>query len=209
MYKYPTLFIVNDINVYIKKISSKLPLNSFRVIKNEDDGKNDFLLPQAHKAIKESYIASSEPKYLILAGNSFRVEAQNSLLKSLEEPPLNIRFILITTSKSSILPTILSRVQIRYKKIKVENLKLELQINNLSLKDSYQFIKKNQRVSKDESKKIIKAILYDVYKYNITLTEKELEIFSNSMKLLELNSKPINILTTIILTLLMKQNKKG
>ncbi|MEA3316309.1 MAG: DNA polymerase III subunit delta' [Campylobacterota bacterium] len=204
MYKYSTLFIVNNIDNCIKEITSKLPLNSFRVIKNEENGKNDFLLSQSHKAIKESYIASSEPKYIILAGNFFRVEAQSALLKSLEEPPLNIIFILITTSKSSILPTILSRVQIRYNRIKEDNIKLELPINNLSLKDSYNFIKKNQRVSKDESKKIIKAILYDINRYNIQLTQKELKLFSNSMKLLELNSKPINVLTTILLSIILK-----
>jgi len=204
MYKHSTLFIVNDIDSSLKEITSKLPLNSFRVIRNEDNGKNDFLLAQSHKAIKESYIASSEPKYIILVGDLFRVEAQNSLLKSLEEPPLNIVFILITLSKSSILPTILSRVQIKYNRKKEENIKLNLNIHKLSLKEAYDFLKKNQRISKDETKKIIKAILYNTNQYHIQLTKKELELFSNSMKLLELNSKPINILTTLLISLVIK-----
>ena len=204
MYKHSTLFIVNDIGSSLKEITSKLPLNSFRVIRNEDNGKNDFLLAQSHKAIKESYIASSEPKYIILVGDLFRVEAQNSLLKSLEEPPLNIVFILITLSKSSILPTILSRVQIKYNRKKEENIKLNLNIHKLSLKEAYDFLKKNQRISKDETKKIIKAILYNTNQYHIQLTKKELELFSNSMKLLELNSKPINILTTLLISLVIK-----
>ena len=37
------------------------------------------------------------------------------------------------------------------------------------------------------------------------LTEDELDIFSKSIKLLELNSRPINILTTLFLTLLNRK----
>lgn len=39
-------------------------------------------------------------------------DAQNSLLKILEEPPQNVYFILATTEKDKLLPTILSRCQI-------------------------------------------------------------------------------------------------
>lgn len=40
------------------------------------------------------------------------IPAQNAMLKILEEPPLNTRFILITSNKSALIPTILSRVHI-------------------------------------------------------------------------------------------------
>ncbi|XPV54940.1 MAG: hypothetical protein ACNI3H_02325 [Halarcobacter ebronensis] len=55
-------------------------------------------------------MSTNEKKYLFLCGTTFRSEAQNSLLKVLEEPPKNIVFIIITTPKSTILPTIFSRM---------------------------------------------------------------------------------------------------
>ena len=45
---------------------------------------------KSQKAIKEAYISAHNTKYILLCGDSFRVEAQNSLLKLLEEPPKNI-----------------------------------------------------------------------------------------------------------------------
>ena len=118
MYQQSTLFIVNSVENAFTEISSILPKHNIRVIQNEEEGKHEFLQIHAQKAIKEAYIATAQTKYIFLCGNSFRIEAQNSLLKVLEEPPSNIIFLIITTSKNSILPTILSRVQVKYLKTK-------------------------------------------------------------------------------------------
>ena len=118
MYQQSTLFIVNSVENAFTEISSILPKYNIRVIQNEEEGKHEFLQIHAQKAIKEAYIATAQTKYIFLCGNSFRIEAQNSLLKVLEEPPSNIIFLIITTSKNSILPTILSRVQVKYLKTK-------------------------------------------------------------------------------------------
>ena len=54
----------------------------------------------------------AEKKVYILNNiNKATIIAQNKLLKAIEEPPKNVIFILNTTSTSSVLPTILSRVQ--------------------------------------------------------------------------------------------------
>ena len=58
-----TLFIVNNIDKSLEDISSTLPRHSVRVIRNETQGKNEFLIDEAKKAIKEAYIATSETKY--------------------------------------------------------------------------------------------------------------------------------------------------
>ena len=81
MIKTSTLFIVNDIDTSLSEITATLPKHSVRVIRNEEEGKNEFQLLQAQKAIKEAYIADNETKYIFLCGDNFRVEAQNSLLK--------------------------------------------------------------------------------------------------------------------------------
>ena len=63
--------------------------------------------------LKESaYLTANEGyrKIFILEGvERFNVQSQNTLLKILEEPPLGVVFILTASSKTAILPTILSR----------------------------------------------------------------------------------------------------
>jgi len=200
-----TLFIVNNIDNSLQEISTSLPRHSQRIIRNEIEGKNDFLIDEAKKAIKEAYIATSETKYIILCGNSFGIPAQNSLLKVLEEPPKNIIFIIITISKSSILPTILSRVEVKYQKTKKTVQEFPLDLKKLELKDLYKYLKEHQRINKNELKEVIESIMYSVNKNSIKLNEKQLHSFSSSMKLLELNSRPINILTSLLLNLMIKR----
>lgn len=193
------IFIVNDIEEMLEKVVSSLPLHSTRIIKNEE--KNEFLMAQSNAAIKEAYIASNSTKYIILCGTTFRHEAQNSLLKVLEETPRNVIFLIITTSKSAILPTILSRIPhtfMKQSKIKTE---CDIDFLRLDLKEIYSFLKQNQKISKDETKQLIESMLFKLNAQKIRLSTKELDVFSSALKLIELNSRPINILTTLLLSL--------
>ncbi|RXJ98344.1 DNA polymerase III subunit delta' [Arcobacter sp. CECT 8986] len=200
-----TILIVNSIEETLSYLLSILPTHSSRIIKNEE--KDEFLIAQANAAIKEAYIASNSKKYIILCGKTFRSEAQNSLLKVLEEPPKNIVFIIVTTTKSTILPTIFSRMPHKYLKKSEESTSIDLDLKRLDLKDIYSFIKENQKISKQESKNIVQSMLYKAMEQKIELSKKELEIFSNSIKLLDLNSRPINVLTSLLLTLEQRENK--
>ncbi|AXX87117.1 DNA polymerase III, delta prime subunit [Malaciobacter marinus] len=194
-----TILIVNSIEDTLSYLLSTLPTHSARVIKNEQ--KDEFLLAQANAAVKEAYIATNSKKYLILCGTTFRSEAQNSLLKVLEEPPKNIVFIIVTTTKSTILPTIFSRMPHKYLK-KSQNLNSsKLDLLRLDLKDIYNFLKENQKISKNEAISIVESMLFKVKEQNINLTQKELDMFSNAIKLINLNSRPINVLTTLLLTI--------
>ena len=199
------ILIVNDIELTLNELIPKYPLHSTRIIKNEE--KDEFQITQANLAIKEAYIASNDIKYIFLCGATFRKEAQNSLLKVLEEPPRNVVFIIITNSKTSMLPTIYSRLPYKYlKKSLLKNESL-LNINKLDLKDIYNFLKENQKISKNEAKDIVESILLKVNNQKIKLSQKELDFFSKSIKLLELNSRPINVLTTLLLFLANQKNK--
>ena len=194
-----SILIVNDIETSLSELTPFYSASQFRIIKNDE--KDEFQLAQATQAIKEAYLSSNEKKYIFLCGSVFRKEAQNSLLKVLEEPPRNIVFIILTNSKSSILPTIYSRIPFKYLKTSILQEEIVLDIKKLDLKDIYNFLKENQRISKNEAKKIIESILLKVNKQNIQLTQKQLDFFSKSVKLLELNSKPINILTALLLSI--------
>ena len=50
-------------------------------------------------------------------------------------------------------------------------------------------------------------ILIKVNNQKIKLSHKELDFFSKSIKLLELNSRPINVLTTLLLSMANQKNK--
>jgi DNA polymerase-3 subunit delta' len=200
-----SILIVNDIESTLNELLTKYPLHSTRIIKNEE--KEEFLIAQATQAIKEAYIASNEKKYIFLCGSTFRKEAQNSLLKILEEPPRNVVFIIITNSKTSLLPTIYSRLPYKYLKKSLIKFESTLNINKLDLRDIYNFLKENQKISKQEAKDIVESILLKVNNQKINLSQKELEFFSKSIKLLELNSRPINVLTTLLLFLANQKNK--
>lgn len=197
------ILIVSNIDDTLNSLLPHYSKHNIRVIRNEE--KDDFLLAQANAATKEAYISSNEKKYIILCGKTFRKEAQNSLLKILEEPPANIVFIIITNSKSTILPTIFSRIPHKFFKRDINRKEIELDIMKLDLKDVYTFLKENQRISKNDAKEIVQSILFKVNTQKINLSEKELDIFSKSIKLLELNSRPINVLTTLFLTLLNRK----
>lgn len=200
-----TILIVNDIEETTAELVQSLPTHDTRVVSNEEEGKNDFLIAHAKLAIKEAYIATNKTKYIILAGDTFTIEAQNSLLKVLEEPPHNIVFVLVTTSKNSILPTIFSRMPHKYLKTKKNIAECQIDINKMDLKEIYDFLKQNQRISKQEAKEFIEALLYKINKQNIKLSTKELNSFTTAMKLCDLNSRPINILTTLLLNLMKRR----
>ncbi len=193
------ILIVNDVEVSLNQLITNYSSHSIRIIKNEE--KDEFLLIQATTAIKEAYIATNEKKYIFLCGSTFRKEAQNSLLKVLEEPPRNVVFIIITNSKSSILPTIYSRIPYKYLKTSVLRNELHLDLNKLDLKDIYNFLKENQKISKNDAKEIVELILLKIQNQRLDLSKEQLELFSKAIKLLDLNSRPLNVLTTLLLSL--------
>lgn len=201
------VLVVNDITATINELVKTLPLHSTRIIRNDQSISDEFQIAQSNATIKEAYIATNSTKYILLCGATFRKEAQNALLKVLEEPPLNIIFILISTSKSSLLPTIISRLPLKYLKTKMDIPLCELDIVTLDLKQVYAFLKENQKISKPEAKQFVEALMIKINSQKIKLSHKELETFSTSIKLLELNSRPINVLTTILLTLIHSKNK--
>jgi len=203
-----TILIVSNIQQTIDKLLLSLPKHNTRIIQNEEDGKSEFLIAHSKKAIKEAYLASSQNKYILLCGSSFNEQAQNSLLKLFEEPPKNIIFIIITLSKNSILPTIFSRLPYKIIKDKIILKECNLDFNKLDLKTIYDFLKQNQRISRNDAKELIESLLYKIQKQNIKLTKKQLELFSTSLKLIHLNSRPINVVTNVLLNLSHINNNK-
>ena len=85
--------------------------------------------------------------YIIDEVHMMTAGAFNALLKTLEEPPAHVLFILATTEPHKIIPTILSRCQ-RFDFGKV---------NNHDIKERIQFILKTEKIPYDE--KAVQAII--------------------------------------------------
>lgn len=84
------------------------------ITKRED--KKDILVEQIRKdVIDDIYlapVAGDKKVYIIDEAEFLNTASQNTLLKTLEEPPTYVVIILISSSTSSFLPTIISRVNI-------------------------------------------------------------------------------------------------
>ena len=110
----PLILVSNNkknIDDFIKKQSVK----DRKVIIKIAPEKTEFTIGQIKEIIKE--IKISQPFFRIYVLEDFNLsslEAQNAFLKTLEESPTNIQFILTTVTLHRLLPTILSRSKICY-----------------------------------------------------------------------------------------------
>ncbi|WP_295023465.1 DNA polymerase III subunit delta' [Sulfurimonas sp.] len=160
----------------------------------------DFKLEHAKAVVAESYISESETKYIIIAASTFGREAQNSLLKILEEPPRNIEFIIISPTKSNLLPTVRSRLPIVNGE-KLHTIKeVELNLAKIDYAQVFKFLKANARVTKTEAKELIEGLYYRATVVDmLMLSTKQLDSFDRAYRLLELNSRAQSVFAELIM----------
>jgi DNA polymerase-3 subunit delta' len=199
------IFVCPDIEKAYEHIQKKYTQNRICPFIKEKD---EFLLEDAKAVVKEAYIAEINPKILVLGAKGYRVEAQNSLLKILEEPPKNIIFILISPTKTAFLPTIRSRLGLQELKLEKEIKKSGLNLKNLCEKDIYEFVQANSRIDRITLKDTIQTIVNEaVLEHGISFTQKELSHFQNLLELAQLNSRPQNMLFTLLLTIMKRKRQ--
>jgi len=110
--------------------------NSCEIVKIVTD---EFLIDDTKLAISKAYTTSNNPKIIILGAKKFSKISQNKLLKILEEPPLNVYFILLTISKTTLLPTIKSRLPIIKEKVILEK-EFHYKVDRLNLEMVYDIL---------------------------------------------------------------------
>ncbi len=157
--------------------------------------------------MKESYIAESNTKIIVIMARAFREEAQNFLLKIFEEPPKNVCFVIVAPSKNVFLPTILSRFIVEKYKIKKEKFPLKIDFNKIDLSSILNFIKQYENVDKNECLSIIDSLSYESFKQGIKLNDDEIDFFYKAYELIKLNAKPSIVLSTIMLILYERKNE--
>lgn len=105
----------------------------FKILEPEE---NSIKISQTRELIKKIYekpVVSEKKVYIINNSEYMTIEAQNSLLKTLEEPPDYVTIILITSNESIFLPTIKSRcTKIIFDKLTDMELKKVLKDENIS-----------------------------------------------------------------------------
>lgn len=142
--------------------------------------------------VNEKPIISNKKVYVINNADKMTEQAQNALLKTLEEPPKFVSIILIASNDNLILPTIKSRcVKIQFNKLSNDEIekivgkisKEEIEILNGSLKDykqmnqmleQYKQVKKLiENIKKDELINVLNDsdVLYKNKDYIINLLE--------------------------------------
>ena len=199
------IVITSDFEALKEEILGLYGVNSVRFFFAED-----FLLENAKEVAAEAYIAESEPKLLVLGAKNFRVEAQNSLLKIIEEPPKNIFFIIAATSKNMLLPTVRSRLVTENRLIKKQREKTGLNYKRLELKEICAFIdeksafERSEKLVKNDLKELIAAIALEATAQGVKFSAEELEYFFKAVRLAELNTKTHALLTPILLMIYEK-----
>ena len=190
------ILISSEIESEFERLSQEL--KPYRVVKFIED---DFKIEHAKAVVAESYISESKTKYIIIGSNSFTNVAQNSLLKVLEEPPKNIEFIIISPTKSNLLPTVRSRLPIRKGETVHTVHELELNLAKLDYSDVFSFLKEHARIKKSEAKELVEALYNRATVVDmLILSIEQLDNFDKAYRLLELNSRPQSVLALILMS---------
>jgi len=201
------ILVCRDLELAYETLLERYAGKNYKLfLKNSEKESRDFLLEDAKNVVKEAYVAESDEKIIILGAKSYNIYAQNSLLKILEEPPRNIIFILVCESKNVFLPTIRSRLLLKELVVDKQTVEIDLDLSKLDLQELYDFVQKNSRIKKNELKELVQKIITKaILSHNISFNTKELEHFERLLQLLELNSRPTNILISLLLTILEKR----
>lgn len=199
------IVVTSDFESLKAKLESEFGINNLRFFISDD-----FLLENAKEVIAEAYIAEKDEKILVIHANSFRTEAQNALLKIIEEPPRNIKFIIVTQSKNLLLPTIRSRMLIENNLTKKPKITLDLNLKSLSLKELTSFIDQKiadeqaQKFGKNELKELVGVIVTKAVDAGYKFSGEEMDYFFSLIKLADLNAKSHAVLTPLLLTIFQK-----
>lgn len=190
--------------------------NDFESVKAEFLSKNSrffenssFLLEDAKAVINEAYIAENEEKNIVIFAQKIQTEAQNSLLKILEEPPRNIVFTIVVRSKNILLPTICSRLVLENRLSRKERAKYELDLRRMDLRNVAEFVRQKSeganRLSALELTNLVNSIVCDALESGMRFSQNELSYLRKLSAVSALNTPPEAVLTPLLLFFMNKK----
>lgn len=160
---------------------------------------DDFLLDDAKSIMQNAYLIEEYDKYFVLSYKDYSIQAQNYMLKLLEEPPAKVYFKILVSSKNILLPTIKSRLISR----KLDSYKNDFEIK-IDLKNMNYLDIANYNIDKANLSDFISALIKQCYKNNIKLSKDLLEEFYKCYELSKVNSNP-KIITSRLLLGIMRE----
>lgn len=176
-------------------------------------GAENLLIEEAKSVIYEAFLAEYEPKNIVIIAKKIQQEAQNALLKVLEEPPNNVFFTIVVPSKNVLLPTIISRLMIENHFTPKERVKYEVDLFRLDLKSINAFIKKYSELknfdkfSSLELAGLVNSVICDAIDAGINFSFKELEYLRKLSAIAALNTPAEAVLTPLLLLIMKKTTR--
>lgn len=123
--KYKDIFVI-----YLADSARSLINNPYQKAQIAEDFKEknrSITVDHVRELIEDIHMPPTESKYKVIIiqdADLMNAATANALLKTLEEPPLYVRFILISSKLTSLLPTIRSRCQeLKFKELTIEEIK--------------------------------------------------------------------------------------
>lgn len=180
----------------------------FEIIRS-DEGKA-FSVKDARRAIDKAYLSSYERVIVILMADQFSDVVQNKLLKAIEEPPPNTDFILMLASRSTLLPTIRSRLPVTVLDETDEHVALGLEMAKLDVRSVYAFVQEHKRVDSTTAKALLEQITSQAIRSGqYRMDERTLDHLRDSRLALDKGSPASFVLTGALLKLLAKKKKNA
>ncbi len=187
------ILCLNDNNKYCNNCKSCLEFEGknnpdFFIIEPDGNVIKIEQIRNMQKGIQEKPIISSKKVYIINDADKMKKEAQNALLKTLEEPPDFVTIILIGENENAFLPTIRSRCMIlHFNSISNSDMKKYLQENydinvTSNMLDVFQgsIGKAIELKDKQEEYLIIEQAIENIEKEDLIDLVKKLEILYTS-----------------------------
>ncbi|PAF48982.1 hypothetical protein BKH43_07500 [Helicobacter sp. 13S00401-1] len=207
-YSFSTIVLAQDLEEQKQDLRASIDpefLSIYEQKKSNQDSTSiieELKIDDAHAIIEEAYIATSQTKYIAIFAYSFNIYAQNALLKILEEPPANVIFLIFTTSRSALLNTVRSRMQVLDLRQKREINTLPLDLKTINIKKIYTLIKEIESTpqSTRASKEMLTDLLFTICAQK-RLDSKDLELFRNASHALNAKLSTHLALSALLLNL--------
>lgn len=179
--EFAKMILCTQENRYCNKCKSCIEFETtnnpdFKIIEPDGNSIKIEQIRELQKKVSEKPIISDKKVYIINDSEKMTVEAQNCLLKTLEEPPEYVTIILIASSESLFLDTIKSRCMIlHFDKISKDEIKkylndnYNINVNSNMILDAFQgsIGKAILLKEKQEDYKKIEEIIYSLEKSDI------------------------------------------
>ena len=206
MQRISQIILTNDYESLKENLISEFGVKNLRFFENDD-----FKVEDAKAVISEAYIAENSTKFIVIKAEKFGDEAQNSLLKILEEPPRNMVFFIVASSKNLLLPTIRSRLMSQNLLEKKEQTRTGTNWQKLDLKTLSEFVdskialERTGEFDKFRLKELICVITKECLAQGVKFSEFELSYINKLVVLCELNAKSHAVLLPLLLMISEKK----